>query len=300
MLTRRIKHALLLGSASLLLLTLASATATATVAKLMTMDGREIHRWASDEKGPTWSRFHERLPSFVPSYLNGWAHAELAEDGDLLVIGAYHMLLRLDWDSNVVWRLDLPAHHDLSVADNGDICVLTTVIATREVDGESVSFLDNQIVFVTADGEILRTLSVFEALAYDPWLEALDRTLTAVKRVQVRSLEMQRKAAGDLTPEREEYIRLIASAFRGETEEDGDLKAVLFQNNPEDLFHVNSIQILPRDNPGLWRKGDLLIVIPVIEIIAVIDHESGQAVWTWGSTSWNGRTTRRSNPTAIS
>ena len=38
MLTRRIKHALLLGSASLLLLTLASATATATVAKLMTMD----------------------------------------------------------------------------------------------------------------------------------------------------------------------------------------------------------------------------------------------------------------------
>ena len=44
----------------------------------------------------------------------------------------------------------------------------------------------------------------------------------------------------------------------------------------------NSIQVLERGNPGLWRKGDLLICILKLDMIAVIDHESGQAIWTWG------------------
>jgi outer membrane protein assembly factor BamB len=77
-------------------------------------------------------------------------------------------------------------------------------------------------------------------------------------------------------------VRLIQAAFRGEIAEDEGLKILMFQNNPEDLFHANSIQVLPRDEPGLWRAGDLLISILVFDTIAVIDHESGRVIWTWG------------------
>jgi len=254
----------------------------AYTAKLMTMSGREVHRWSSDEKGATWGRFHARLPSLAPSYLDGWAHTELLENGDLLVIGAHHMLLRLDWDSNVEWKLELSAHHDLAVADDGDIHVLTAAIASVEIDGEPHAFLDNRIVVVTADGKIERTVSIFEALSFDPWSQRMNGMLREIKRVQTLALEKFRASGAVLTPEFEDYVRLIQSAFRGETAQDEDLKILLFQNSPEDLFHVNSIQILPRSRPGLWRKGDWLIVIPVFEMIAVIDHESGRVIWTWG------------------
>jgi len=48
------------------------------------------------------------------------------------------------------------------------------------------------------------------------------------------------------------------------------------------VFHTNSIEIIEKDIPGLARKGDLLISIRQLNIIAIIDHSTKQLIWTWG------------------
>lgn len=159
-------------------------------ATLMTLDGGVLQRWQSDA---------------------GWSHIELADDGDLLVIGSHPMLLRLAWDSQPRWKLDIAAHHDLAVDDEGDIHVLADGTRTAEADGEMVVFQDEQVVVVGPEGQVRRRQS-------------------------------------------------LRDAFRGK--------------------HASSVQILEAPGPG--RKGDYLVSVPALDTIAVIDRESGRAVWSWG------------------
>jgi len=53
-------------------------------------------------------------------------------------------------------------------------------------------------------------------------------------------------------------------------------------DTPFDVFHTNSIEIIESDIPGLARKGDLLISIRQLNIIAILDHSTKQLIWTWG------------------
>ena len=90
-------------------------------ASLIDMEGNELHSW----------RF---------SYRDGWPdpaqppeqehfrRVHLYENGDLLLIYSFGIkgVLKLDKDSNLLWvKPDVVPHHDLDVASNGDIYVLT-------------------------------------------------------------------------------------------------------------------------------------------------------------------------------
>lgn len=65
--------------------------------------------------------------------------------------------------------------------------------------------------------------------------------------------------------------------------EHADAANVLVHGSDQDIFHSNSIQVVPRGHPGLWRKGDLLVCIRELDIIVVIDSESGALLWAWGA-----------------
>jgi len=65
-------------------------------ALLMDMEGKIRHRWSSQLKGEIYRQMKDRYSQFMPSYLEGWNLVTLLPDGDLLVIGAHHMVLRLD------------------------------------------------------------------------------------------------------------------------------------------------------------------------------------------------------------
>jgi hypothetical protein len=49
-----------------------------------------------------------------------------------------------------------------------------------------------------------------------------------------------------------------------------------------DLLHTNSVQIIDRDVPGLCKKGDLLISVRNIDLIAIIDPAQDKLLWHWG------------------
>ncbi len=81
------------------------------VAHLIDITGREVHRW-SYKQGQTW-HYAEMLP-------NGHLVAIIKE-----VEGKFPgMIIELDWESNLVWKADVPAHHDFERLPNGNTIVL--------------------------------------------------------------------------------------------------------------------------------------------------------------------------------
>ncbi len=74
---------------------------------IIDMLGKVVHIWSWDAK----------------SMIN---HAEICSNGDLVAIDNNNQLVvKLDWDSNVKWMKNMSGHHDISIAGNGDIYVLT-------------------------------------------------------------------------------------------------------------------------------------------------------------------------------
>ena len=252
-------------------------------ARLMDMQGAEIHRWASDAKGRSYLQFERQLPGRMPPWLGGWNFVELLDDGGILAIGSHHLLLRLDRDSRVRWKLDIAAHHDLSVAPDGRIHVLVDVLRTARANGSLVAFQDNHILVVSAEGRIERSLSIFDALVAGDTRDRVGRSLGRVIANREARASGYREAslAGD--PEDRKLERLYREAIEGNFDVGSGIKNVLFHNHVEDIFHTNSVQVVERDEPGLWRRGDLLVSILKFDMVAVLDQESGRVLWTWGT-----------------
>ena len=86
-------------------------------ARLIDMEGREVHRW----------EFQQGLGLH-------WHLAEMLPNGHVLAItssGGYHAsknrlqnLIELDWNSNLVWREPAAAHHDFERLPNGNTLVV--------------------------------------------------------------------------------------------------------------------------------------------------------------------------------
>jgi len=52
--------------------------------------------------------------------------------------------------------------------------------------------------------------------------------------------------------------------------------------NPPDVLHTNSLQVINRDIEGLCRKGDILLSLREIDMIAIIDGQGREIRWRWG------------------
>ena len=91
------------------------------VAILMDMDGKEIHRWSR----PFHEIWPEREVDDRRSEHQYWRRVHWLPGGDLLVIVEGHGIVRLNWNSEVVWAWGGGAHHDMEVLANGDIWVLS-------------------------------------------------------------------------------------------------------------------------------------------------------------------------------
>ena len=243
-------------------------------AQLMTLDGRVVHRWRSDIQGSAVDLFERALPSESADHFKGWNLIELLPGGDLVAIGSHHMLLRLDWNSKLVWKLDIAAHHDLAVDPAGDIHVLTDDLRTTTVEAHDIVFQDNLIVRVSPDGALLGQISLFDALREE--IPLTDR-LMGLRKQQIHKLAAWRRSGVAPSP----YQQLYRAATRGEGPEDAHVMNVIFHSLPEDLFHANSLQVVSSATPG-WRSGDYLVSILRLDTVALIDRESGRVKWSWG------------------
>jgi len=123
-------------------------------AVLLDREGDVVQRWS----GPT--------PGF-------WSDVDLADDGALFVIGATderrenqqsaRFLRKLDWDSNVLWEADFPAHHDVEVLPDGRILTLSSTVRTIQDGLVERVLLDDEVILTSPEGKVLESHSIYDA-----------------------------------------------------------------------------------------------------------------------------------------
>jgi hypothetical protein len=196
-------------------------------AYLIDMQGEIAHMW------------------FSPGLGGNWHHIEMLPSGDLLTIYKDGYLAKLDWNSKLLWKSDLFTHHDIATGDSGEIWVLTRdVVEIPHGDGK-IPILDDYIVALTAEGEVLRKVSMFEFFG------------DAVKESRFNAI-----------------ARVMGKVGREAIEEKRSLL---------DLFHTNTLERLDRDIGGMKTRGDFLICPKHIDLVAIVDLETNRVEWSWGA-----------------
>ncbi len=206
-----------------------------TGALLLDMHGEVVHRW------------------FVPDIDVRWQHVEMTPEGELLVIVNVdddHFLLALDWDSNVLWKRSLMAHHDIAVTPSGEIHTLTAQVIEIPFGKRQIPLFDNSIATLFQGSLEIREISLFRLFGD----RITERKLARVDEKARRLKNRIRRLFGQIELKRDRM----------------------------DLLHANSIQILDRAVGGLGASGDALISIRELDLIAVVDLTREQVVWAWG------------------
>jgi len=121
-------------------------TRTANRARLVTMDGEIVHEW------------------FHPELEGTWHHIEMAAAGDLLVVAKGGYVARLDWDSRILWKTVMNAHHDVAIRDNGTTYTLGREMVDVPLGPVRVPIVNDSIDLLSSDGEVLQSVFLYELL----------------------------------------------------------------------------------------------------------------------------------------
>ncbi|MBD3388501.1 MAG: hypothetical protein GF416_05465 [Candidatus Altiarchaeales archaeon] len=201
-----------------------------TQAQILDMEGRVVHIW------------HRNRSDYRD---HGWNQVRMDDEGNLYAIVRDKALLKLDWDSNVLWSVEVPAHHDVAFSEDGSVYVYTRKQITIDHDGGEIPILNDYITVLSPDGSVVKALSVYGLFSHLIPQGRLD-TIAQIK--------------GQVPPERLNII-----------------KDTIF-----DVFHSNTLEVIDRPIPGLCDAGALLVSIREINTIALVDVEGERVLWSWG------------------
>jgi hypothetical protein len=214
---------------------------------LMDMTGTVVNRWGYDDGPP-----------------RVWDFARMLDNGDVVVIRKFHDLIKLDWDSKLVWRNEIKLHHEITILPDSTIYVIG-----REVHNHRrMRIRFPAIVHLTGDGKEIARWSTFANL--DEIKRKFDQ------RSFIDTL-LDSLLADGVDPETWEPLTAEAESIKAEL----DAWPLRY-----DQFHMNTISILPetplgRSDPR-FRAGNLLICFRNVNQIAVLEKNTKEILWVWG------------------
>ncbi len=208
-------------------------------AGLWDASGKELHRWTSE----------------LPSRYRSWAITRMDAEGFLYALVADTALVKLDWDSNIVWVAQGRFHHDFIETPDGSLAVLgerRLEVPLPNPDGSpsstQVRLLDHGVIFLSKDGTHRNQIWLYESFKDDPLFRSR----------MIRGFDAKRHRV---------------TVEEGGAERRGGL----------DVFHANSIVVLPREVEGLGKQGDLLLSFRHMSTVACVSRTTGEVLWSWGS-----------------
>ena len=237
----------------------------------MDMEGRQIHKWSCDVFR-AWPGFRpeERFRAGEKEFLHTfWRRAHLTKNGDLFAIFDGIGLIKLDKHSKLLWSRRNGAHHDLYVARNGQIYVLTRKAHINKNYNPQQPILEDFISILDSEGNELREISVLEVLQNSHFAPLLRRLRPAGDILHTNTIELIEEQNSDPSYPFKEgtvlmsilYLHLVCavdidqrSVFWGET----DLWNL--QHQPTLLENGN---MLVFDNQGIRGKSTVLEIEPL-------------------------------------
>ena len=152
-------------------------SADAPKAFLMDMRGKLLHEWHKNFED-VWPEPYDiiNVPEVYKSY---WRRAYLQEQGDVLGMFMNYGLVKLDKDSKLLWSYKSRVHHDLFVAENGNIYVLTREVRKNDnLSLESLTFdgpvLEDFITILSPEGKEIRKFSLIDCFLNSDYASHLE------------------------------------------------------------------------------------------------------------------------------
>ena len=214
-------------------------------AYLMDMEGNILHAWSAKNSGS-----------------EHWYAVEMNKKGDIFVLTYEEkFLFCVGYDSIIKWKKDIIAHHDIAIADNGDLYTLSRKNKFIFKYGLPLPITDDYIMIFSPDGEFKKEISVCKIFKKNIKFSNFAEGYLHVLKYAFNPMTFARMTF--LPKNMEERIKV--------------LKKIKF-----DILHDNRIQIINRDVEGLCKKGNLLLSLRNLDLIAIVDLEKESIVWQWG------------------
>jgi outer membrane protein assembly factor BamB len=158
-------------------------------ADLVAMDGEVVHTWQLPFSA-VWDATSPVSDPQPDDYIY-WRKAMVYPNGDLLAIYVAagdspwgYGLVRIDKDSQLVWKYLEQAHHDVDIGEDGRIYALTHEIRDneyRDFPQLAVPRIDDFVVVLSPDGQELQKVSIADALIDSPYARLLTRVVWYTK-----------------------------------------------------------------------------------------------------------------------
>lgn len=151
-------------------------------ARLIDMDGHVVHEWAKPFRD-VWPD-PQHVSEIVTERHLMWRRVHVFPEGQILAFyetgrttPCGHGMVKLDRDSNVIWKYEGNVHHDLAVDHDGSIYCLTNTIRTEPhpaVEHLGRPLLEDHLVKISPDGKEEKVIPIFDAFANSPYRFVLD------------------------------------------------------------------------------------------------------------------------------
>lgn len=136
-------------------------------AVLMDMSGKRLHAWRHDFET---LRSALRAPASAAAKpgdrdeRHHWRRVRLLPGGELLAIHTHSALIKLDRNSKLLWEYTGRAHHDLDVAEDGRIYLLTNERRVLPRIDPKLPVIEDFVVVLDRNGRQLERISLLESL----------------------------------------------------------------------------------------------------------------------------------------
>jgi len=157
---------------------------------LMDMRGSVLHSWGIVFKD-VWPEPGPVCFLDVEVHKNFWRQAQLFNNGDVLAIFDWIGLIKLDKDSKLLWSYKGGCHHDLFVADNGNIYVLTQrTLTSHEKLKLTGPIMEDFITVLTPQGEEIKSVSLIECFLNSDYDLLLTSTRLRADGLHTNTIEL--------------------------------------------------------------------------------------------------------------
>lgn len=265
-------------------------------AQLIDMDGKVVHEW-----GLPFSELWDDTAAVKAPQPDSHVYIEkthLYPNGDLLALYVAvgdtpwgYGLVKYDKDNRVLWKYLQNAHHDLDVAPDGKVYVLTQEIGQDDLTQYphlKAPRIDDYVAILSPEGQELKKIRIIDVMLKSPYARLLDTVPWYIQKgagdyLHTNSIEILDGTGARKLPEATPgrillSFREIGTIAIMDVEKEEIVWAMrgpwLRQHDPDLLANGN---ILLFDNQGHVGPGGITRVIEV-------DPKTQEIVWTYAGT----------------
>ena len=173
-------------------------SAHAPCALLTDMRGEVLHEWRYDfAELPKPADYTPPRSDFGARYFR---RVHLFDDGSILALFERTGLVKIDRESKLVWGLVGEFHHDLDVAADGTIFVLTRETRLIPRFHATRGTVEDFVTRLSPEGELLGRQSLLEAFERSPWNPLVDHAPDREDVFHTNTLTLLGGPLGDASP----------------------------------------------------------------------------------------------------